>query len=358
MNKNLFGDNGVMRTTCGNDHRIEKEDEVFKHKKSDLTMRKKIQIARTNAGLTQKELAHKLNVKIGIVQGYENGTAIAVGRIIQQIEKVCNLEYGEISGKTRKKKVSKLIMNFYSQQGEDFLIYRNFINMNENKDGIFLELGACNGLLYSNTKFFEDSLGFTGILVEPVKHMYDSLIKNRKNCICINKAISNTEKAIIIGNGPTSGIKNTMTTSFINSWHSNSKLREVECTTLYKIFIKHNIKYIDFFSLDVEGGELNVLKTIDWENIEIYLICIELDDHSEDKNKKCREILQNNGFIFQLKMCINEFWINPSYSRKHLIYKENRNTFTGNMNHYGKHIYLERHCKPIIETAIMNYESN
>lgn len=108
MNKNLFGDNGVMRTTCGNDHRIEKEDEVFKHKKSDMTMRKKIQIARTNAGLTQKELAHKLNVKIGIVQGYENGTAIAVGRIIQQIEKVCNLEYGEISGKTRKKKKKKI----------------------------------------------------------------------------------------------------------------------------------------------------------------------------------------------------------------------------------------------------------
>ena len=44
-------------------------------------------------------------------------------------------------------------MEFYSQQGEDFFIYRNFINQ---PNGIFLELGACDGIIYSNTKFFEE----------------------------------------------------------------------------------------------------------------------------------------------------------------------------------------------------------
>tara|TARA_B110000208_G_C11775868_1_gene431997 strand:+ start:52 stop:303 length:252 start_codon:yes stop_codon:yes gene_type:complete len=47
--------------------------------------------------------------------------------------------------------------NFYSQQGEDLLIYRNFINLSTN-DGIFLELGAYDGLKYSNTLFFEKYL--------------------------------------------------------------------------------------------------------------------------------------------------------------------------------------------------------
>ena len=60
---------------------------------------------------------------------------------------------------------------FYSQQGEDLLIYRNFINL-PTKDGIFLELGACDGLLYSNTMFFEKYLGFSGILIEPLKEEY------------------------------------------------------------------------------------------------------------------------------------------------------------------------------------------
>ena len=43
---------------------------------------------------------------------------------------------------------------FNSQQGEDLLIYRNFINL-YTRNGIFCELGACDGLLYSNTMFFE-----------------------------------------------------------------------------------------------------------------------------------------------------------------------------------------------------------
>jgi len=38
---------------------------------------------------------------------------------------------------------------FYSQQGEDLLVYRNFINL-PTKDGIFLELGSCIIIIYNN----------------------------------------------------------------------------------------------------------------------------------------------------------------------------------------------------------------
>lgn len=41
-----------------------------------------------------------------------------------------------------------IIMKFYSQQGEDLFIYNNFINNNVS-DGIFVELGAYNGLKYN-----------------------------------------------------------------------------------------------------------------------------------------------------------------------------------------------------------------
>ena len=55
---------------------------------------------------------------------------------------------------------------YYSQQGEDIYIYYNFINK-ICTDGIFIELGAMDGITYSNTKFFEDKLQFTGTLIEP-----------------------------------------------------------------------------------------------------------------------------------------------------------------------------------------------
>ena len=42
---------------------------------------------------------------------------------------------------------------YYSQQGEDVYINNNYINKKVNK-GIYLELGACDGVTLSNTKFF------------------------------------------------------------------------------------------------------------------------------------------------------------------------------------------------------------
>ena len=247
---------------------------------------------------------------------------------------------------------------FYSQQGEDLLIYRNFINL-PTKDGVFLELGACDGLLYSNTMFFEKYLGFSGILIEPVKEFYDKLIKNRPNNRCYNNAISSNKSDVdILVNGAVSGIKQNMAKTFIDGWHSKSSIRKVKTKTLSNIFQEKGIEYIDFFSLDVEGGELDVLKTIDWKNITIYLICIELDGHNKEKNNKCRKILIENGFIFKIKMCINEFWINPNYFRKNILFDSSKiDKFTGNMNDYGNHIYLEPHCKPIIEKTIYAFEN-
>jgi len=248
---------------------------------------------------------------------------------------------------------------FNSQQGEDLLIYRNFINL-YTRNGIFCELGACDGLLYSNTMFFEKYLGFSGILIEPLKEYYDKLIKNRPNNICYNNAISSNKSDIdIFINGAVSGIKQHMTNKFIESWHSKSSIRKVKTKTLRNIFIEKDIKYIDFLSLDVEGGELDVLNTIDWENITIYLICIELDEQNIEKDKKCRQILKDNGFIFKVKMCINEFWLNPNYFRKNILYDKSKiENFTGDMNDNGNHIYLEPHCKPTIEKTINDFENN
>jgi len=247
---------------------------------------------------------------------------------------------------------------FYSQQGEDLLVYRNFINSYIN-DGVFLELGACDGLLYSNTMFFEKYLGFKGILIEPVKGFYDQLVINRSKNSCYNYAISeNSSDVDILLNGAVSGIKDNMTESFINSWHSKSTTTKVQTKTLSSIFQEKSISYIDFFSLDVEGGELDVLKTIDWNKISIYLICIELDNHNKEKDEKCRQILRDNGFVCKSKMCINEFWVNPTYYRKNILFDPAKNDkFTGNMNDYGQHIYLEPHCKPIIEKCISEFEN-
>jgi len=209
---------------------------------------------------------------------------------------------------------------FYSQQGEDTYVFKNFINK-FNSSGIFVELGGMNGLTYSNTKFFEDNLGFSGTLIEPTEQ-YKQLVKNRPLCNNYNLAVNYTTGPVkIIGNYATAGIIDTMSEEFKNHWHKNSNEYFVEGQPFKDILQKSDIKYIDLLSIDVEGAELIVLKTFDF-NIPVYVIVIELDNHTPEKDQECRHILQTNGFTFKKRFCINEFWINESYSRKNDLFDD------------------------------------
>lgn len=95
---------GIMGTTARNGKTLDKETETFKVKKVPLVISLAIQQGRAKAGMTQKKLAQLLNVKPTTIQSYENGKAIPSGKIIQRIEKCLGMEYGSISGKSRKKK--------------------------------------------------------------------------------------------------------------------------------------------------------------------------------------------------------------------------------------------------------------
>lgn len=243
---------------------------------------------------------------------------------------------------------------FYSQQGEDFFVYRNFINQHRS-DGIFVELGACNGVLYSNTKFFEDFLGFNGVLIEPIVEMYNQCKQNRKAMV-YNCAISKEEGVVeMIGNNPVAGIVSTMTPDFKARWHKTSGTRMVNTKPISNVLKTSTIKYIDLMTIDVEGSELGVLESMDW-SIPVYIVCIELDDnYNSDKDEKCREILRKNGFTFVNRMCINEFWINRNYERRELLFKE-PSTFTGSLYDYGEHPNLAKHCYSEIVKSIEKYE--
>ena len=54
-------------------------------------------------------------------------------------------------------------IKFYSQQNEDKYIIQ-YLLKEKMADGTFLEIGACDGVLYSNTKTLEDYFNFNGIL--------------------------------------------------------------------------------------------------------------------------------------------------------------------------------------------------
>lgn len=243
---------------------------------------------------------------------------------------------------------------FYSQQGEDLFVFRNFINQRRS-DGVFVELGAYNGVRYSNTKFFEDELDFSGILIEPLPDAYRKLVKNRRRSQCYHCAVSqNAETVAFSVAGATSGIKSRLPEALRNTFHHSGAEILVRTQPLSELLEESNVKYVDFMSIDVEGGEKQVLESMNWA-IPVYMICIELDGHDSSKDESCRNILKHNGFEKAFRFNINDFWINPNYERRGLLYQPHADMF-GDMAKHGRHPYVERHCIPEINSKLQEYE--
>lgn len=181
---------------------------------------------------------------------------------------------------------------FYSQWGQDEYIYNNFFK--NKKNGYFLEIGADDGLRFSNCAFFEKELGWNGIAVEARKDAFNNLIKNR-NCICLNKVLSDkieeTKFLELKGYGiGLSGIIdkyderhiNRINNEIKNPNHKSKEIITVKTEKLNDILDNYDVINIDFLSIDTEGSEIDILKTLDFNKYNINVITIE-DNYNDIK---------------------------------------------------------------------------
>ena len=73
---------------------------------------------------------------------------------------------------------------FYGQGGEDAYVFNRFFSLDGaepiQRNGTYVELGALDGRTFSNTKFFEDTLGWGGLLIEPSPRNFARLNVSRR----------------------------------------------------------------------------------------------------------------------------------------------------------------------------------
>ena len=124
-------------------------------------------------------------------------------------------------------------------------------------NGFFIELGANDGITYSNTAMFELEKDWTGLLIEPSVNAYTKCKANRPKSIVVNYAcVSNTFKDTHVY-----GDFNGEMMSSVNGERTRSTaLTRVSTKTLESLLDEHAPNTpIDFLSLDTEGYELNIL---------------------------------------------------------------------------------------------------
>ena len=76
---------------------------------------------------------------------------------------------------------------FYGQSREDHVAAHMYFHNSFN--GVYLEMGALDGTLMSNTRYFEESRNWKGLLIEPNSEEFEHMYTSRPNAVRVNAAV-------------------------------------------------------------------------------------------------------------------------------------------------------------------------
>nr|XP_027220039.1 protein Star-like [Penaeus vannamei] len=196
----------------------------------------------------------------------------------------------------------------FSQSNQSTYADKEFLHGMTN--GFFVEMGAVDGELMSNSLYFERALNWTGLLVEPNPEDFHTLTTRGRKAYSIHAAASPKNKS---ARAKSLSVFNRRKQLFGRLGVDEGTGVPVWRFPLYAMLAALNVTVVDFLSLDVEGDELEVLRTIPWDRITIRLMCVEIN-HIKGGPKRVIEYMLKQDYIF-LGIRIIDAW----FGKKHLI---------------------------------------
>jgi len=191
-------------------------------------------------------------------------------------------------------------MESFSGNGED-LILKQYI-FKKKKDGFYVDIGAFHPKHISNTHFLYKRV-WKGINVDPNPETMNLFKKQRPQDVNLLCGVAKEEKPLKYYSFSHSGI-NTFSKEHAEhkeskSWSTLLETKDVMCYPLSKIFNEYlpEGQNIDLLDVDVEGIDLEVLESNDWEKYKPSVILVE-DREFRDKlsNSKTYSYLENQGY--------------------------------------------------------------
>ncbi len=169
---------------------------------------------------------------------------------------------------------------YHAHDGQDAFIHETFFPTLRN--GCFLDIGAFDGVMWSNTLFFEREMGWTGLCVEASPTRFAAL-RQARSSTCLNVALSDFEgeaEFLDIVNGPVmmGGLYDAFGPghrAFVESITQESRRITVPVRRLDRLLAEHGITHVHYCSIDVEGAELRIVDSVDFSRVTIDVFTLE-----------------------------------------------------------------------------------
>ncbi len=199
----------------------------------------------------------------------------------------------------------------YSQYGEEIVINNFFRNK---KEGFCVDVGAADGVRFSNSRHLIESMEWTALLVEPHPTYFrqlSRLYKNNERVSLENIAVYSTSGEMpfyLYGHDEHAQVS-TLSKNFkerVCDKHGDKYEKKpilVQVRTLEKIL--KVLPQVDFLSVDCEGVDMEVLKSNNWDEFRPTLVCVE---HSMPKTE-LDSFMKSVGYVVHQRTIGNSFFI-------------------------------------------------
>lgn len=215
---------------------------------------------------------------------------------------------------------------YFSQFGEDAVLQAWFIsrawqNSHDKhipyfqnpkiEKGFYVDVGAFSPIRYSNTYWFYKR-GWRGINIDATPGSMIGFNRIRPRDINIEVAISDQQDEFILFKFPRDGI-NTLSAKYAQEYEKRFDQKPIQIRIKTRRLDRILDEYlpenqsINFLTIDVEGYDLNVLRSNNWKKYHPELVIVEFHENNIEKilNSELSSLMYSLGYVLHS-------WVKPS----------------------------------------------
>lgn len=180
-----------------------------------------------------------------------------------------------------------------------------------------------DGQQLSNTLWLEQNLNWTGLLIEPDHYSFQHLRYKHRRAWTSNACLSSnalTKRTIHVSKHLRPGvmaipwhmrgssyeygqglIEGKDIPKWAREWHNggDNSYHNSYCFPLHSYLLALNVTTIDLLSLDTEGTEVDIVKSIPWEEVKVRVLVVEMQRFGDYKTRQAKfvDYMQRKGFL-------------------------------------------------------------